>query len=235
MVPIALPRVATDPLRPQRAEVVLRYSGTQVLGIHPVIARPRVPVASICSIPWVTSSGRRLPQIGVLRSARRDPLSDSHVGGGGSRRLLHRPDALPLPLPRRDVRRERLAVVLCGAPLPHLHRDWAHPCHICTRTRSPLPHLHRDWAHPCHICAGTGLTPATSVPGLGSPLPHPSWDWARLCHIWTGNGLTLPNQHWLVCFRRTRRCMRACCATRRPPPPPPPPTPPGLWHAHTTG
>jgi hypothetical protein len=37
---------------------------------------------------------------------------------------------------------------------------------------SPLPHLRRDWAHPCHICAGTGLTPATSAPGLGlAPLP----------------------------------------------------------------
>ena len=31
---------------------------------------------------------------------------------------------------------------------------------------SPLPHLRRDWAHPCHICAGTGPTPATSAPGL---------------------------------------------------------------------
>ena len=28
---------------------------------------------------------------------------------------------------------------LTGSPLPHLHRDWAHPC-------PPLPHLHRDWA-----------------------------------------------------------------------------------------
>ena len=26
---------------------------------------------------------------------------------------------------------------------------------------APLPHLHREWAHPCHICPGTGLTPAT--------------------------------------------------------------------------
>ena len=32
---------------------------------------------------------------------------------------------------------------------------------------SPLPHLHRDWARPCHICTGTGLTAATSSPGLG--------------------------------------------------------------------
>ena len=33
---------------------------------------------------------------------------------------------------------------------------------------SPLPHLHRDSAHSCHICTGTRLTPATSAPGLGS-------------------------------------------------------------------
>ena len=37
---------------------------------------------------------------------------------------------------------------------------------------SPLPHLHRDRARPCHICTGTGLTPPTSPPGRGSPLPH---------------------------------------------------------------
>ena len=30
---------------------------------------------------------------------------------------------------------------------------------------SPLPHLHRDWARPCHICAGIGLAPATSALG----------------------------------------------------------------------
>ena len=34
---------------------------------------------------------------------------------------------------------------------------------------SPLPHLHQDWARPCHICARTGLAPATSAPGLDSP------------------------------------------------------------------
>ncbi len=34
--------------------------------------------------------------------------------------------------------------------------------HSHTRTASPgvlAPHLHRDWAHACHICTGTGLTP----------------------------------------------------------------------------
>ena len=33
--------------------------------------------------------------------------------------------------------------------------------------RAAQPHLHRDWAHRCHICTGTGLTAATSAPGLG--------------------------------------------------------------------
>ncbi len=43
---------------------------------------------------------------------------------------------------------------------------------LCEGAARPCPHLHRDWARRCHMCAGTGLTPATSAPGLGSPLPH---------------------------------------------------------------
>ena len=31
---------------------------------------------------------------------------------------------------------------------------------------SLLPHRHRDWPRSCHICTGTGLTAATSAPGL---------------------------------------------------------------------
>ena len=42
----------------------------------------------------------------------------------------------------------------------------------------------------CHICAGTGLTPATSAPGLGSPLPRLHRDWAHPAHIGTGTGLS---------------------------------------------
>ncbi len=63
----------------------------------------------------------------------------------------------------------------------------------------PLPHLHRDQAHPCHICTGTGPTPSASAP-LGSPLPHLlrdqahpfphlHWDWARRAHICTATAL----------------------------------------------
>jgi hypothetical protein len=41
-----------------------------------------------------------------------------------------------------------------------------------------------------HICSGTGLTPATSAPGLGSPRPHLRRDWAHPSHICAGTGLT---------------------------------------------
>jgi hypothetical protein len=99
-----------------------------------------------------------------------------------------------------------------GAPLPQLNRDGAHPGNICPGTGlTPMPHLRRDWARRCgqlhqseaglahpktspHVgsppCDGTGLTPATSAPGMGSPLPHLRRDWAHPCHICTGTALT---------------------------------------------
>ena len=40
---------------------------------------------------------------------------------------------------------------------------------------SPLPHLHQDWARPCHICARTGLTSAQlaaqTLPAVTPPFP----------------------------------------------------------------
>ena len=41
------------------------------------------------------------------------------------------------------------------------------------------PHLRRDCAHPATSALRLGLTPATSVPRLGSPLPHLHRDWAH--------------------------------------------------------
>jgi hypothetical protein len=60
------------------------------------------------------------------------------------------------------------------------------------RLGSPLPHLHRDLARCCHTCAESGLTPATSAPGLscrrvtsasglGAPLPHLHRDCPHPC------------------------------------------------------
>ena len=48
----------------------------------------------------------------------------------------------------------------------------------------------RQVGHPAHICAGTGLTPPTSAPGLGSPRPHLRRDWAHPAHICAGTGPT---------------------------------------------
>ncbi len=74
---------------------------------------------------------------------------------------------------------------------------------------SPLPHLRRDWAHPCQICAGTGLTPPTSSLGLGSPRPHlhrdlgcrygePSRSFPRRRGGHGGRGPAEPGRHWCV-------------------------------------
>ena len=62
----------------------------------------------------------------------------------------------PPPLPPRMLRTLRSlflpSLAACGwinQPLPHLHRDRAHPATSALGLGSPLPHLHRDWAHPC--------------------------------------------------------------------------------------
>jgi hypothetical protein len=49
-------------------------------------------------------------------------------------------------------------------PCPHLHRDWAHRCRICTGTE----------AHPAHICTGTGAHPARICARMPRPfVPAP--------------------------------------------------------------
>ena len=62
--------------------------------------------------------------------------------------------------------------VRCSACTPNLLRDRAHPT-AARRLGSPLlPHVHWDRARPCHICTGTGLTPFhICIAGLGSTLP----------------------------------------------------------------
>ena len=70
------------------------------------------------------------------------------------------------------------APVLRGRLVPFRFETGLAPPTSAPGLGAPLPHLRRDWAHPCHICAGTGRTPATSgrtpatsAPGLGSPPP----------------------------------------------------------------
>jgi hypothetical protein len=60
-----------------------------------------------------------------------------------------------------------------------------------------------------HICAGTGLTPGTSAPRLGSPLPHLRWDLAHPCHICAGTGLPATSAPGTLslCMRRRRPAL----------------------------
>jgi hypothetical protein len=64
---------------------------------------------------------------------------------------------------------------------------------------------------PARICTGTGPTPATSTPGLGSPLTHLHRDWAHPSHICTGTWLT-PHAS-APC--RAHRLLAVCAVLRR--------------------
>jgi hypothetical protein len=83
---------------------------------------------------------------------------------------------------------------------------------VCLPTSAPglgLPHLHRDWAHPVHICTGTALTATTSASGVGSPLSHLCCQWTHPClHLHRGWGLSLPT-HICAGTQARRRGERA--------------------------
>jgi hypothetical protein len=88
-----------------------------------------------------------------------------------------------------------------------------------------LPHLRRDWAHPCHMRTRAGLTPATSTwVGLGSPqatctrtgLTSPtSARGLRLApaHICAGTGLTA--YHICIGTEWAHPLPTTCAATSR--------------------
>jgi hypothetical protein len=70
----------------------------------------------------------------------------------------------------RLISRHRLIANHAGSSYNSTSRatEWRWPHDAWRGAGVLLLHLRRDWARPCHICAGTGLTPATSAPGLGA-------------------------------------------------------------------
>ncbi len=53
-------------------------------------------------------------------------------------------------------------------------------CHIGTGTGLAPPFLHRDWAHPSHICTGTRLAPSHICTGTALTTAMPAKpDWAH--------------------------------------------------------
>ena len=74
------------------------------------------------------------------------------------------------------------------------------PCGILSRSSAVSAGRTQRWERRCHICAGprpgvctvTGLTPATSAPGLSSPRPHLHGDWDVSGPATAGRGLAPP-------------------------------------------
>jgi hypothetical protein len=104
--------------------------------------------------------------------------------------------------------RAQLALVLLTPSLHHCTE-----CEYAAADKKPwpVPHLHWDWARPCHVCTGTGLNPATSAPGLGSILPRLHRDWAHPCHICTGTR-AFPNRPARLVPRPLASAVRAAVA-----------------------
>jgi hypothetical protein len=67
-----------------------------------------------------------------------------------------------------------------------------------------------------HTCATTGLTPATSAPGLGSPLPHLRRDWAHPCPHLHRDWARPSAIHSSNITRYRRRDVHAACAHNGP-------------------
>jgi hypothetical protein len=70
------------------------------------------------------------------------------------------------------------------------HRPRRCVAHRSAARRSRSARSVRRWLHAAPSAHGTGLTPTTSTPGLGSVLPHLHLDWAHPRRTCAGTGLT---------------------------------------------
>ncbi len=72
----------------------------------------------------------------------------------------------------------------------------------CIPPLCSLPHLHRDWARPCHIYTSTGLTVSTSASGLCQPpatsAPGPAKPLAQFARV--------PRNHAVEQSGTSRQC-----------------------------
>jgi hypothetical protein len=133
------------PMEEQRAPV--RVSARACAFMH-VCARTRVCACACVCARVCTLCVRACVCACACRCARMCQCLPSHV-------LL----VQPRPAPR--------VTGACRGTPTHVRavelRELAHAVGTVTSAQglgSPLPHRHRDWAHPCHIGTGTGLAPA---------------------------------------------------------------------------
>jgi hypothetical protein len=81
---------------------------------------------------------------------------------------------------RMTCRTTRLAPRAQAAPRSGspAHRDPS--LHESAAAASPLPHLHRDWAHPAHICIGFGPTPCAGTEPSDSAAEEEEWHYGGM-------------------------------------------------------
>ena len=86
----------------------------------------------------------------ALQQVQRAHAYTQNRRGQPTRKRTHTRNQLARCCAHRHISAQRNAIVPqsassapgLGSPLPHLHRDWAHPCHICTGTECPHADLH---------------------------------------------------------------------------------------------
>jgi hypothetical protein len=119
---------------------------------------PRLPLRGYAAAAHNGTSAGGLAAVAEGYFGFRDSMLDLNSGGRSARKWPNRTSISATicnhitgaATPPHICNRIGLAVaayVSLGSPLPHLHQDWAHSCHICTRTSSPLPKRRPDKAY----------------------------------------------------------------------------------------
>ncbi len=124
-----------------------------------------------------TQAKPTLPSMSMHWRNIRSGVFEAHCARDGQVYVARLFSCCLLRLHRVFVARCTLHVRVLQGPTSLTDIEWEMNCNGLTLL--DLPPDRADWAYPCHICAGTGLTPATSAPGLRSP-----------CHTCTRTGLT---------------------------------------------
>ena len=137
------------------------------------------------AVAWVAALGAR-GKAGSVLSARCQQLQELQARLSGRRRCIARTLVGASPNMRARAR--------ARARSPMDHFGHAGPTRAVAATRSgpelglPLPHLRRDWAHPCHICTGSGpagmgraAAGAVGPGGCRRTRPSSSRRWKRSC------------------------------------------------------
>jgi hypothetical protein len=111
-------------------------------------------LAHAASATWSISNGktRQRPFWGLRHGLRQNASHGRRARARAPVSAAHPQKLSCSGVPRSHIPGACASAEGLGSPHPHLRRDWAHPCHICTGTGLAPAHLQRDWARPCRSC-----------------------------------------------------------------------------------